>query len=69
MLQHVADDDYVTLVNGSLLALSLLQGDFDGNGTLDATDLDALAVEVRKGTHCSLFDVTEDGSVNTEDHR
>jgi hypothetical protein len=42
-------------------------GDFDGNGTLDAADIDALSAEVRKGTHSATFDLTSDGKVDQAD--
>jgi hypothetical protein len=42
-------------------------GDFDGNGTLDAADIDALSAEVRKGTNTVKYDVTADNKVNQDD--
>jgi hypothetical protein len=42
-------------------------GDFNGNGILDAADIDALQAEIRAGTNNVEFDVTNDGLVNTED--
>lgn len=47
-----------------------LLGDFDGNGVLDAADIDALSAEVKKGAGASLaYDVTADGLVNNQDHQ
>lgn len=42
-------------------------GDFDGNGTLDAADIDALSVDVRAATNTPKFDVTGDNLVNETD--
>jgi hypothetical protein len=44
-------------------------GDFDGNGILDAADIDALTAEVKAGTNNASFDLNKDGSVNQEDRR
>ncbi|MDG2385244.1 MAG: hypothetical protein P8N76_26470 [Pirellulaceae bacterium] len=42
-------------------------GDFNGNGELDASDIDSLSAEVRAGTNNLEFDVNSDGSVNSAD--
>ena len=42
-------------------------GDFDGNGVLDAADIDALTAEVQAGTNTPSFDVTGDGTVDSAD--
>ena len=42
-------------------------GDFDGNGTIDATDIDLLSAEVRAGTNDPQYDVNSDGLVNDQD--
>lgn len=44
-------------------------GDFDGNGSLDADDIDALAAAIRSGDNNSLYDVNGDSTVDAEDHR
>lgn len=44
-----------------------IPGDFDGNGQLDAVDIDLLSGEVRAGTNDPAFDVTGDGAVNDQD--
>jgi hypothetical protein len=44
-----------------------VEGDFDGNGVLNALDIDALSAEVRAGTNQATFDLTGDGSVNDVD--
>jgi hypothetical protein len=46
---------------------SVLVGDFDGNGVVDASDIDLLTAEVRQGTNDSAFDLTSDGLVNGAD--
>lgn len=42
-------------------------GDFNGNGQLDAGDIDLLHAEIRAGTNDLAFDVTGDGSVDQND--
>ncbi|MCA9166908.1 MAG: hypothetical protein KDB23_04545 [Planctomycetales bacterium] len=42
-------------------------GDFDGNGTVDAADIDALSAVVRQGSNDAAFDLTSDGLVNEAD--
>ena len=42
-------------------------GDFDGNGTLDAADIDALSAEVRAGTNGAAYDLNGDSLVNGDD--
>ncbi|MFC1757651.1 DNRLRE domain-containing protein [Planctomycetota bacterium] len=44
-----------------------LAGDFDGNGLLDAADIDALTAEVIVGSSQASFDVTGDGIVDQAD--
>ena len=44
-------------------------GDYNGNGYLDAQDVDQLAEAIRVGSDDPRFDVTEDGAVNGLDHR
>ncbi len=50
-----------------ILAGKRVPGDFDGNGLLDATDIDLLSAEVRAGSNRLSFDVTGDGAVNEQD--
>ncbi len=47
--------------------LPLLEGDFNGDGVLDASDIDALSAEVRGGMNPPLYDVTGDNLVNDDD--
>jgi hypothetical protein len=47
----------------------LVPGDYNGNGNLDAADIDLLSVEVREGHHPRAFDLNRDGFVNQEDRR
>jgi hypothetical protein len=42
-------------------------GDFNGNGVLDAEDIDLLSNVVRLGTHDPLYDLTADGLVDEVD--
>ncbi|MCA9215789.1 MAG: hypothetical protein KDB27_22140 [Planctomycetales bacterium] len=42
-------------------------GDFDGNGVLDAADIDALTAAVQAGNNPSEFDVNGDGAVDQAD--
>jgi hypothetical protein len=44
-----------------------LNGDFDGNGTLDATDIDLLSTEVRSGTNDPAYDLNADQLVDDLD--
>lgn len=45
------------------------RGDFDGNGVLDAADIDALSAEVRGGQNPAAFDLTGDGIVDQADRQ
>jgi hypothetical protein len=42
-------------------------GDFNGDGVLDASDIDLLSAEVRAGTNTASFDLNNDGVVNNDD--
>ena len=42
-------------------------GDFDGNGVLDAADIDALTSSVAGGTNPSAYDLNSDSKVNVDD--
>lgn len=42
-------------------------GDFNGDGLLDAADIDALSAEVRAGTNNVAFDLTNDNQVDGSD--
>ena len=44
-----------------------VEGDFDGNQTLDAADIDLLSAEVRAATNDQAFDLTGDQMVNDAD--
>ncbi|MCP4191597.1 MAG: PEP-CTERM sorting domain-containing protein [Pirellulaceae bacterium] len=44
-----------------------LPGDFDGNGILDAIDIDLLSAEVRLGNNTPSFDLNADQKVNDAD--
>lgn len=47
----------------TLKRVTSLPGDFDGNGVLDAADIDALSVAVAEGSTDLKYDVDGDGSV------
>ena len=44
-------------------------GDFDENGLLDVSDLNAITEAIRSGSHNESLDVNGDGSINLEDAR
>ncbi|MCA9214903.1 MAG: lamin tail domain-containing protein [Planctomycetales bacterium] len=44
-----------------------VQGDFDGNGIVDANDIDLLSAQVRVGGGDLAFDLNGDGAVNNAD--
>ena len=44
-----------------------LLGDFDGNGSYECGDVDALVAEIAAGTNSSAFDMTDDGNVDGDD--
>ncbi len=44
-------------------------GDFDRNGVLDASDIDALTRAVRSGQNPAQYDINTDGKVDQEDRR
>ena len=44
-----------------------LDGDFNGNGSYDCSDIDELTVEVVDATNNSAYDLTGDGRVDLED--
>lgn len=46
-----------------------LPGDFDGNGQLDANDIDALSRELVNAIQEDQFDVNADGFIDLQDHR
>ena len=43
-------------------------GDYDGNGLLEASDIDTLAAAIRSGNQGAEFDLNGDGTVNGDDH-
>lgn len=45
-----------------------LFGDFNGNGTLDAADIDLLSAQIRGGSSDGIYDLNSDGNVNFDDH-
>ena len=45
-----------------------LFGDFNGNGTLDAPDIDLLSAQIRGGSSDGKYDLNNDGNVNFDDH-
>jgi hypothetical protein len=53
----------------SLLSVSDVPGDFNGNGILDAADIDQLNEEVRSNTNDSFYDLNADVLVNDLDRQ
>ena len=47
--------------------LVVIDGDFNGDGTYDCLDIDALVAEIAAGTNDGQFDLSGNGLVNTED--
>lgn len=43
-------------------------GDFNGDGNLDAVDINDLAEQIRLGESAAKYDLNEDGNVNLDDH-
>lgn len=69
-LAALADIDFSAIDGEQFVTVSVpggLLGDFDGNGTLDAADIDLLSLAV--GGDDDRFDLNDDGSVNDEDRR
>ena len=70
--QHGAMDvDFFGYKPGILLPTSNVnpgvRGDFNGDGTLDATDIDALTTAAAAGTNAAAYDVSSDGRVDFTD--
>jgi hypothetical protein len=62
--------DWILMVGANDVLLSISSpGDFNGNGILDAGDIDLLTTEVRGGQNPAAFDLTGDGSVNDLDRQ
>ena len=55
------------MVAANLVDVQPLLGDFDGNGVLDAGDIDALTAEVRSGKHDRDFDLNGDRLIDQQD--
>jgi hypothetical protein len=53
----------------SILPLSDVPGDFNGNGILDAADIDQLSEQVREATNDPLYDLNADALVNDLDRQ
>jgi hypothetical protein len=56
--------DYVYVTTSGV---SVVPGDFDGNGILDALDIDALTAASASGENQSQYDLNNDGLVNVAD--
>jgi hypothetical protein len=62
------DPNDTTLINGFILTVPGLAGDFNSDGSGNATDIDLLCDRINAGTGpVSPFDVNGDGSVNNAD--
>ncbi len=69
---NFGQDLFITYKGGdgndvSLFTRGGLLGDFNGNGILDAADIDQLSMQVRTGTNASEFDLNRDGRVEGQD--
>jgi hypothetical protein len=53
----------------SLEPLSNILGDFNGNGLLDATDIDQLSAQIRTATNDPLYDLNADSLVDDRDRQ
>jgi hypothetical protein len=53
----------------SITPLSDIEGDFNGNGILDAADIDQLSIQVRAATNDLLYDLNADALVNDLDRQ
>jgi hypothetical protein len=68
----LTDQDLATVMNQGLkaaLSLGSVAGDFNGNGLLDAADIDALHARIAAGDNNSTYDLNADGLVNSIDRR
>jgi hypothetical protein len=63
---HGGDNDFLGLSEVQFFERSL-NGDFNGDGVLDAQDIDLLSAEVRAGTNGGNFDLNSDGVVTDAD--
>ena len=71
MLETIEGDD--SRFNMEIESIQIVQrmpeinGDYDGNGVLDAIDIDALSEAIRSGKTDTEFDLNRDGRVDDED--
>jgi hypothetical protein len=67
---HGGDADFVGLSEVIFFGSdSAMPGDFDGNGVLNAADIDALTAEVIAMTNDPAFDLNQDGRVDQADRQ
>lgn len=52
---------------GTVVSSAVVEGDFDGNGVLDANDLDLLAVQQAAFSPDEAYDLTGEGNVDADD--
>ncbi len=70
---RVTEDDYLAWVENfgvmanALVNLPIANGDFDGDGNFDCTDLDALVSMIASSSDSPAFDLDGDGSVTSSD--
>ena len=62
-------DDNFDGVIVRLHATPTIAGDFNGNGNLDAADIDLLSAAVREGSQAKRFDLSNDGQLDETDRR
>ncbi|MCA9215707.1 MAG: hypothetical protein KDB27_21730 [Planctomycetales bacterium] len=54
--------------SGVFLQYRFVPGDFNGNGTIDAADIDLLSNQIRSESYDADFDLVADGQVDSLDH-
>lgn len=63
-------EDIKTIAESGVGALlNPTNGDFNGDGVRDASDIDLLSAAIRTGDDAPAFDLNSDGSVNSADHQ
>ncbi len=67
-LRITGSENQVQLYEVAITVLSeLIDGDFDNDGDFDCSDVDAMVAEIVAGTDNPAFDLSGDGSVDTND--
>ncbi len=64
---HGGDNDFLGLSEVQFFKPNSVKGDFNGNGVLDAADIDQLTVASAAGTNNPKYDLNADSAVNETD--